>query len=832
MHYYTNVQRYKDFILARGVKNGERYIKRLKYEPTLYIPTNKQTAFKSIKGDFLQQKKFGSISHARHWKKKFQNDQISEVHGLDQWEYTYINESFPTDVQFDIKNINILNIDIECECENGFPEPTDAEERVNAITMKLFGHDETHVIGTDNFDYQTDDPNIIYHKTRHEKELLTTFMKVWDDLEPDVVTGWNVETFDIAYLINRIWKLFSWEAVTNLSPHNLVTSREWLYMGQKKMVSYNISGVAILDYLEMYKKFTYITRETYRLDHIAEVELGKKKLDYSEFGAMHLFYRNDYQKFLDYNIRDTELVEQLDDKLQLMELVITMAYQAKCNYQDVFGSVRYWDLLIYNFLKKRGMVPPPKKGAQDSRIIGAYVKEPQVGQHKWVMSFDLNSLYPHLIMQYNMSPDTMIPSIYPQEINVKKLLEGEVDTSMLTTSTVTPNGALFSTKKQGFLPELLEEMYDQRVLFKKKMIESQKELERTAKDDLVKRKKLEYDIVKYNNNQMVRKISLNSAYGALGNQYFRYFNRRIAEGITTAGQLSIKWVERAVNDYLNKLLESDKDYVVAIDTDSIYVTFEDLIDKVSPKNPVEFLDTIATEKLEPMINESYEELASYMNAYQNKMHMGREVIADKGIWTAKKRYILNVHDNEGVRYQTPKLNLMGIETAKSSTPMWCRKKLEEGIMTLMNGTESDVWAFMVDAKNEFNKLPIEEISFPRGVQNVKKYYNAASIYNKGTPIHVRGSLLYNNYLHKYNIDKKYPVIQNGEKIKFCYMKLPNIMNENVISFVSALPKEFELEPYIDYDTQFQKSFVEPLGVILDKIGWTTEPVSTLDSFFG
>lgn len=831
MHYYTNIKRYKDLILARGVKNGEKYIKRLKYEPTLYIPTNKPTAHKSIAGEYLQSKKFSSPSQARHWKKQYDNTGI-DIHGLEQWEYTYIAETYPSDIDFDIKNINILNIDIECECENGFPEPTEAEERVNAITMKLFGHKETHVIGIDNFDYKNDDPNVIYHKTRHEKELLLEFMRIWDELEPDIVTGWNVETFDIAYLVNRIWKLFDWDTVRKLSPHELITSREWLYMGQKKMISYNIAGVAILDYLEMYKKFTYITRETYRLDHIAEVELGKKKIDYSEFGAMHLFYRNDYQKFLDYNIRDTELVEQLDDKLQLMELVITMAYQAKCNFEDVFGSVRYWDLVIYNFLKKRGMIPPPKKLSQDSRIIGAYVKEPQVGQHKWVMSFDLNSLYPHLIMQYNMSPDTYQKKIFNQEINVNKLLEGEVDLSMLNNTTVTPNGALFRTDKQGFLPELLEEMYDQRVLFKRKMIDKQIELETIDKNDLTKRKECEYAIVKYHNNQMVRKIALNSCYGALGNQYFRYFNREIAEGITTSGQLSIKWVERAVNKFLNKLLETDKDYVVAIDTDSIYVTFEDLVDRVNPKNPVEFLDTIAKEKIEPMINSNYEELASYTNAYQNKMEMGREVIADKGIWTAKKRYILNVHDSEGVRFKTPKLKMMGIETAKSSTPMWCRKKLEEGIRTLMNGTENDVWDFITNSRNEFNKLPIEEISFPRGVQNVKKYYNAASIYNKGTPIHVRGSLLYNNFLYKYNIDKKYPVIQNGEKVKFCYMKLPNIMNENVISFVSALPKEFELEPYIDYDTQFQKSFVEPLGVILDKIGWTTEPVSTLDSFFG
>ena len=478
------------------------------------------------------------------------------------------------------------------------------------------------------------------------------------------------------------------------------------------------------------------------------------------------------------------------------------------------------------------MVPPPKKGSQDSRIVGAYVKEPQIGQHEWVMSFDLNSLYPHLIMQYNMSPDTHLKDKFNQDISVKTLLEGEVDVTSLTNTTVTPNGAMFNIDRQGFLPELLEEIYDERVLTKNKMIQHRKELEDLDKEDLKTKKKLEYAITAENNNQMAKKIALNSCYGALGNQYFRYFNRDIAEGITTAGQLSIKWVEKAVNEYMNKLLETDDDYVVAIDTDSIYVRFDELIKKVNPNNPVDFLDTIAKEKIEPMINESYEELASYMNAYQNKMNMGREVIADKGIWTAKKRYILNVHDSEGVRYRKPRLKMMGIETAKSSTPMWCRKKLEQGIRVVMNQSEHDVWEFIEDAWNEFKKLPAEEIAFPRGVQNVTNYHNAASIYKKGTPIHVRGSLLYNNLLYKYNIDKKYPVITNGEKIKFCYLKVPNVINENVISFVNALPKEFELEPYIDYDIQFKKSFVEPLGVILDKIGWTTEPVSTLNDFFG
>ena len=233
MHYYTNVQKYKDYILARGIKNGERYIKRLKYEPTLYIPTKKSTAHKSIRGEFLQAKKFGSINHARNWRKKFKDTNI-DIHGQDGWEYTYINEVFPSDIEFDIKQLNILNIDIECECEDGFPEPIEAAEKVNAITMKLFGHDTIHVIGTDDFEFKTDDPNVKYYKCKHELELLKTFMTVWGELQPDIVTGWNVETFDIAYLINRIWKLFNWDTVTELSPHKLVTSREWFYMGQKK----------------------------------------------------------------------------------------------------------------------------------------------------------------------------------------------------------------------------------------------------------------------------------------------------------------------------------------------------------------------------------------------------------------------------------------------------------------------------------------------------------------------------------------------------------------------------------------------------------------------
>ena len=364
------------------------------------------------------------------------------------------------------------------------------------------------------------------------------------------------------------------------------------------------------------------------------------------------------------------------------------------------------------------------------------------------------------------------------------------------------------------------------------MIESQKQFEKFT--DPKEKKRLEYEITANHNNQLVRKICLNSAYGAIGNQWFRYYNRDMAEAITTAGQLSIKWVEKAVNEFLNKVLKTDnKDYVIAIDTDSIYVTFEELIKQVNPKgDKIDFLNRTAKEAIEPVIEECYEKLAKYVFAYKNKMRMGREVIADKGIWTAKKRYILNVFDSEGVRYNEPHLKTMGIETVKSSTPQWCRGRLKEALKVVMKGSETDVQNFIQETKEDFNKLSAEDIAFPRGVQKVTRYKDNAKIYKKSTPIHVRGSLLYNHYLNKYNIEKKYPVIQNGEKIKFCYLKVPNIMNENVISFVNALPKEFKLENYIDYDTQFNKAFLEPLELIIEKIGWHTEPQSNLELFFG
>jgi DNA polymerase elongation subunit (family B) len=380
----------------------------------------------------------------------------------------------------------------------------------------------------------------------------------------------------------------------------------------------------------------------------------------------------------------------------------------------------------------------------------------------------------------------------------------------------------------------MEKFYDERKAWKRKMIDYQIEYQSADKP---RRKELDTLIKRANNNQMVRKIALNSAYGALANQYFAFFSVDLAEAITTSGQLIIQWAEKTINEFLNKTLETDnEDYVIAMDTDSLYITMDKLVQRVLPEetNKAKIVDFLNSSEalIEKVLADGFDELAEYTNAYQNKMEMGREIIADRGIWTAKKRYILNVHDNEGVRLKTPKLKMMGIETAKSSTPQWVRGKLTEAFQVVMNGEETDLWDFVENARKEFRNLPPEEVAFPRGCKGLVQYADPTHIYGKGTPIHVRGSLLYNHHLKKKNIDRRYEMVKNGEKIHFSYLSTPNPINENVIAFLNVLPRELDLHRFIDYDMQFNKAFVDPLKVVISLIGWNVEPVASLDSFFG
>ena len=828
MKFYTNVEQAGNRLLFRGYEGGQSVSYRVPFNPTLYIPTKNYSEWRTLEGDCVEPVKQGSINEAKEFVKKYKDVEDFDIYGNTRYLYQYIAEQHPEEeIAYDVSKIRVFNIDIETAAENGFPNIETADQEILAITIKDSYTGRFLVFGARPFDNK--DNMVDYMHFRSEESMLSAFLDYWNQNFPDVITGWNVQLFDIPYIARRIDRVLGEKYTKMLSPWKLISSRE-IFIKGRKQIAYDLPGISTLDYLELYRKFTYTNQESYRLDHICFVELGEKKLDHSEYDTFKEFYENDWQKFIEYNIHDVRLVDKLDDKMKLLELAFTMAYDAKVNYEDVFSQVRMWDNYIYvELLKRKIAIPPKKEATKTEKYAGAYVKEPIPGFYDWVVSFDLNSLYPHLIMQYNISPETLQDTRH-STATVDKILAKQVEID--GEYAVCANGAQYRKDKHGFLPQMMKKMYDSRVIFKKKMIEAKKQYEKTPTVELSK------EIARCNNIQMAKKISLNSAYGAIGNEHFRYYRLANAEAITLSGQVSIRWIENKMNGYLNRLLQTEgTDYVIASDTDSIYLNLGPLVNKFFANQSgdkakiVGILDKICQEKLEPFIESSYQELANYVSAYEQKMQMKRENIADRGIWTAKKRYILNVWDSEGVRYKEPKMKIMGLETARSSTPAYFRDKLYAAFKIIIGKTNDELIAFINDVRAETRERPYEEVAFPRGVNNLAKYRHPTEIYTKGTPIHVRGALLYNHYVKRNKIENKHQLIQEGEKIKFMYLKTPNPIHENCISFFGELPKEFGIEKYVDYQTQFEKSFLEPLKNVLQCIGWQHEKTISIGSFF-
>ena len=825
--FYTNVATYGNKVLYRGRNDDGAVTKRFDYQPSLFVPSNKESKYKTLDGRSVERINPGTIKECRQFIERYDGVSGFEIFGNTNYVYQFINDAFPKEVEYDFSKVVIANIDIETECENGFPDIENANERIIAITM-IIG-DDYHVFGLGEFNVEREGKNVQQYKFDNEEDLLTSFVDLWSQIEPEIVTGWNIDFFDIPYMVHRMQRLFGEDFPKKLSPWKVIRSRK-VFMRDKKHTIYKILGVSVLDYLETYRNYTFVNQESYSLNHIAWVELGAEKLSYAEYDSMAEFYKRDFPKFMEYNVKDVELVQQLDDKLRLLELNASIAYLAKCNYEDVFGQVRTWDCIIYQHLREQNIVlPQMKHQSKSEQYAGAYVKDPIVGKHDWVVSFDLNSLYPHLIMQYNISPETKVPNNKDHSITPDSILNGK-DVPHDAYS-VAANGTCYTKDKQGFLPALMEQMYSDRKVAKKKMIACQKQKQQEPNN-----KELDYEIAKWGTRQMALKIALNSAYGALGNQWFRFFDVDMAEAITLSGQLSIRWIADKLNEFLNTTVGTEGyDYVVASDTDSVYLRLGNLVEKVcggrSKSEVVEFLDKASEEIIVPFIEKRYDELACKMNAYQNKMVMEREVIADTGVWTAKKRYVLNVHNSEGVQYDEPKLKIMGIETTRSSTPNVVRQELKEAIRIIMQEDEATLHMFVADFEKRFKNLAPEEVAFPRSVRAMEKYANTATVYSKGTPIAVKGALIHNNLLKTNKLTNKYQTIKNGEKIKFLYLKSPNPSGEKVISFLNSLPKEFDLSPFVDYNLQFEKAFLDPLKTILDSVGWNHEEVATLEGLF-
>ena len=827
MNFYKNVIEHKGRLLIRGVLNGKDYKDTINFGPTLYAPTKEHSQYKTLQGQYLKPLEFTSINAARRFRRDVATDN-SPVYGLERYHYQYIGSEYPEEIQWEKEFIKIFTLDIETTCENGFPDVENPVEELLCITVKNQSNKQIITWGVG--DFTTDRPDVTYIKCKDEKQLMFEFIKFWIKNHPDVITGWNTKFFDLPYLMNRIKLIAGDKVAERMSPWSLI-NKEQISVRGRPQTYYQLFGICMLDYLDLYRWFIPTRQESYRLDFIGELELGRGKHP-NPYETFKEFYEKDFQKFVDYNIQDVEIVDALEDKLGLIDLSLTVAYDSKVNYDDIFSQVRVWDTLIANHLMKKNIcVPPREEHQKDTKYEGAYVKEPILGGHDWIMSFDINSLYPHIIVQYNISPEKIIG--VEGSISVNKMLQKKAGLDYLKTedACLTPNGAKFKRDNQGFLPEMMEKMYKDRVVFKKRMLKAKKEYQKTKDPKLVK------EISRCHNIQWSKKIALNSAYGAVGNQYFRYYDVRQASGITTAGQFIIRFIEKKVNDYLNDVLKTDNyDYIVASDTDSIYVRFGKLVEQTckdkTNEQIVDFLGKVADNKIEPYIAKAFDELADYSNAFKNAMVMKREVIADKGIWVAKKRYMLNVIDDEGVRLRKPKLKLMGIEAVKSSTPQVCRVKIKEAITTIMSKEQTDLHKLVADFRKEFMELPAEAIAFPRSCNNVKKYKDHSNIFIKGTPIHVKGALIYNYQIQKLGLKNKYPFIQEGDKIKFIKLIPANPFKFDVISYITSLPPEFKLQDYIDYETQFEKTFTDPMRFILDAIGWKSEPQANLEAFFG
>jgi DNA polymerase elongation subunit (family B) len=830
MKFFTNSKQYGNNILVRGVDNGVRFQDKIAFKPTLFCRTPKEAGFRSLEGESLAPVKMADINAARDYIQNYRDVENFPIFGNTAYQFQWINENYKGLIEYDLDQIKVSSFDIETTVNFGFPDYFNPLEEITLITVRDKSSKAIKTFGC--WDYKVKKLNSEYITCRNEVDLLTKFIN-WVHRDcPDIWTGWNIDGFDIPYLIERARKVVGEDVTKKLSPFGVIKSREQEIKGKITLI-FDIYGVATLDYLELYLKFGGTKQESYKLDHVAFKELGHKKIE-NPYNTFKEFYTNDPELFIDYNIVDVELVDELEDKLKLIELAISMAYMAKINFDDVYSPVKMWDTIIYNHLLDQNIVVPMKRDSMgDTTIEGAFVKPVRKGRYNWLVSFDLASLYPHIIMALNMSPETISKTMI--DTTVTELLTG--DRSKVPEGfALAPNGSTYDMSKKGFLPALMRQYYMGRKTVKNEMLALMRELEINRSSMPANELRLmENKITAKHNLQLALKIALNSAYGALAQSSFRFFDTRIAEGITMSGQLIIQNAIAAGNVFLNNILKTDEDYVVMADTDSNYFLMENFVNKFYPNKPIEdtvdFLCKACDGRMAKTLNNACDDLAKSMNWNTGLIAFKREAIASSALIVASKNYASLVHDNEGVRYEEPQLKVVGLALVRSSTPEVVKEPLRKCIGVILTGTESTLKKYVEEVEEAYMNIPYADIAFPRGVNNLAKYSSNSTVYVKQhCPIHVRASLLYNNLLRVHKLDNIEP-IQEGGKMKFIYLTEPNTLHENVIGFIGKIPEEFNLIRYVDYQTMFNKSFIEPLKKLTEAVGWNYRETASLENLF-
>ena len=823
-HFYTNVARRGNKMLVRGVKDGKRYSGRFPFDPVLFVPSKEDSKWRTIHGDPVKLKQFGSNGEMRDFIQKYRDVENFKYYGMEDPVIQFIHRNF-NGVKHDPNKIKVCYLDIEVDTTGGYPNMDTADKEITAITMLY--DDVTFALGYG--DYTPNDSKVKYIKCKHEHDLIRKFLKIWNSTSfcPDVVTGWNIEFFDIPYMYVRIARILDEEHAKQLSPWKMLNTRTMEMFGREHTAYYPV-GISVLDYINMYKKFVAVLKpqESYKLDHIAWVELEENKLDYSDYGSLHKLASENHQMFMEYNVRDCELVKRLDDKLKLLDLCYTIAFSSGVNLESSLGTVQQWDAAIHNYLIDQCVVIPKKvKNAGDRKPVGAFVKEPVPGKYDWVTSFDLTSLYPHIIMQYNIGPDTYVKQA-PKDFTAEQIIAGEHKDYVDPDCSFAGNSCMYTNAKQSFLSQLMKKLFNDRKAVKKEMLE----LEQRKADG---EEGLSGEIERLDTLQYAIKVRLNSAYGAFGNKHFRWYDIRYAESITRSGQLAIKWVSHYVNGFMNKWAGTEGvDYIIYMDTDSVYINFGAVIERFDSGNTLTDIDAFCESKIQVLMDKAYTKLAKDMNAKEQAMFMKREAIADTTVFLKKKRYMMNVLDNEGVRYTDPKIKIMGVDCVRSSTPSICRDKIKEAIRILLQEGESELHKYIEDFRQNYMTFSLEDIARNSSVKGMAKYHDDTNIYGLKTPIYVKGALLYNHHLKRLGIQDKYETIFDGGKVKYLLLQKVNPIHENVISWPGGkLPDELGLHDYIDYDAQFRKTFLDPIENILEVIGWTSEPVNSLDDFW-
>ena len=814
--------------------DGTRHFEATNYEPTLGYMVKEETGWKDLAGNNLKVLQFPNMSEASKWKKE--NSGLLDIYGDIQYPIAFIGENYPDEIEVRKSKFNIYDFDIEAFSLDTEETP----EPIRSITFQNMNTNIFYVFAyAEGFTPFAD--NIRYFKCKDETHLLRSIVDFFVRQDIDIITGWNIDGYDVGYTYNRIKKILGEDEANKLSPIKKIVRSEKM-VNKKMQTVYRIEGIISWDYQTLYKKFTKDLRESYSLNFISQFELGEEKTSYKEeYDTLEGLYNKNFQLFMEYNIRDCQLIYLLDEKLKYIDNAIMYFYMAKCEPQNIFGTTKPWDSLIYCELLKENILCPPNKTSHKEDFEGGYVKEPIRGFRKWVSVDDIISSYPNQICGSNMSPETVLSE---SEVNdeLKQIRETytgvvkclDIDSLEQISEvlrkhnvTYTSNGHFFSKKKQGFIPKIVSRLFQRRIATKKLM-----------KDPNIDKAMMSV----LDNLQYTLKIFLNSIYGAMASHHFRYYDIRIATAITWQGQLCA----RGAATYLMKHVQDiEWDYQ---DTDSIFINLNGIVTKrFGEKEPdketvAKFLIKYHDKVIEPTINTFFDKLNKNLNMFAFSLEMEFEGLSNAVIFVEKKKYCMSQIYCDGKWYlDKPKMKIKGIEVVRTSTPYVVREKIRETLnLIFQTGDNKILIDFIEEFRKEFYKMSFEEVGMPRGInlygnRRDKQTGTTSTVLHtlgrKGIPIQVRAALIYNKALKDFKLEKKYPVIENGDKIKFAYIKKPNYIQSDIVGCLEKMPKELLPKFEIDYPVMFQKTFMAPLEKIFSTIGYDTETRVDLSEFF-